>query len=239
MGWLSNCANTSSMLLPSERSISPTARSKAKGGTWSCSFASSSAMSAGSRSRRVDSIWPNLTKIGPSVSSASRRRSPRSGSGAGREARQEAVEPEAQPHVQDAEERAADCPCQPLSASRSMRFSRRSRPSRSCASSAADVLELAAPSPAGAFPPSRIRPRLPRCAARRRHARRPRPAPCRPRGARRHRRRSWRAPPPRPSAGGGTGTSLRWPGARCPPPRSRAAGAPRLLPPPRARPGRA
>jgi hypothetical protein len=35
------------------------------GGTRSCSRASSSAMSAGSRSRRVDSTWPNLTKIGP------------------------------------------------------------------------------------------------------------------------------------------------------------------------------
>ena len=48
-----------------------------KGGTLSCSLASSSAMSSGSRSRRVDSAWPNLTKIGPSSSSASRRRSAR------------------------------------------------------------------------------------------------------------------------------------------------------------------
>src|SRR6185436_18257253 len=48
------------------------------GGTWSCSFASSSAMSSGSRSRRVDNTWPNFTKIGPSVSRASRRRCPRS-----------------------------------------------------------------------------------------------------------------------------------------------------------------
>ena len=39
--------------------------------------ASSSAMSTGSRSRRVDSAWPNLTKIGPSSSSARRSRSPR------------------------------------------------------------------------------------------------------------------------------------------------------------------
>ncbi len=29
-------------------------------------------MSSGSRSRRVDSTWPNLTKIGPSASRASR-----------------------------------------------------------------------------------------------------------------------------------------------------------------------
>ena len=47
---------------------SPSTWSKGNGGTRSCSFASSSAMSAGSRSRRVDSIWPNLTKIGPSSS---------------------------------------------------------------------------------------------------------------------------------------------------------------------------
>ena len=47
------------------------------GGTWSCSLASSSAMSGGSRSRRVDSTWPNLTKIGPSASSARRRRTAR------------------------------------------------------------------------------------------------------------------------------------------------------------------
>ena len=52
------------------------------GGTRSCSFASSSAMSTGSRSRRVDSAWPNFTKIGPSSSSASRRRSPRVAPGA-------------------------------------------------------------------------------------------------------------------------------------------------------------
>ena len=70
-------SNTSSMLLPRDRSISPRASSAGNGGTWSCSFASSSAMSSGSRSRRVDSTWPNLTKIGPSVSSASRSRRPR------------------------------------------------------------------------------------------------------------------------------------------------------------------
>ena len=64
-------------LRPSERSISATASSDGNGGTRSCSFASSSAMSSGSRSRRVDSTWPNLTKIGPRVSSASRRRWPR------------------------------------------------------------------------------------------------------------------------------------------------------------------
>ena len=59
---------------PATRSISATACADGNGGTRSCSFASSSAMSSGSRSRRVDSIWPNLTKIGPSVSSAWRSR---------------------------------------------------------------------------------------------------------------------------------------------------------------------
>ncbi len=47
-----------------------------KGGTLSCRFASSSANSVGSRSRRVDRIWPNLMNTGPSDSIASRE-SPR------------------------------------------------------------------------------------------------------------------------------------------------------------------
>ena len=34
-------------------------------------------MSVGSRSRRVDSIWPNLMKIGPRSSRARRKRTPR------------------------------------------------------------------------------------------------------------------------------------------------------------------
>ena len=34
-------------------------------------------MSSGIRSGRVDNIWPNLTNMGPSASSAKRRRSPR------------------------------------------------------------------------------------------------------------------------------------------------------------------
>ena len=52
-------------------SASPRPARYGNGGTRSCSFASSSAMSVGSRSRRVDSTWPNLTKIGPRLSSAS------------------------------------------------------------------------------------------------------------------------------------------------------------------------
>ncbi len=48
------------------------ASSAGNGGTVSCSLASSSAMSLGSRSLRVEIAWPNFTKIGPSSSSASR-----------------------------------------------------------------------------------------------------------------------------------------------------------------------
>src|SRR6185503_9530756 len=70
-------AKISSMGLPRPRSISANATSEGNGGTRSCSFASSSAMSSGSRSRRVESTWPNLTKIGPRRSSASRSRWPR------------------------------------------------------------------------------------------------------------------------------------------------------------------
>ena len=56
------------------------ATSSGNGGTRSCSRASSSAMSVGSRSRRVDSTWPNLTKIGPRRSRPRRSRSPRGAS---------------------------------------------------------------------------------------------------------------------------------------------------------------
>jgi hypothetical protein len=56
-------------------SVPPSACSEGNGGTRSCNPASSSAISSGSRSRRVESTWPNLTKIGPSDSSARRRRS--------------------------------------------------------------------------------------------------------------------------------------------------------------------
>ena len=59
------------------RSIEATAMDELKGGTRSCSLASSSAMSGASKSRRVDSTWPNFTKIGPNRSSASRRRTAR------------------------------------------------------------------------------------------------------------------------------------------------------------------
>ncbi|MNS50496.1 hypothetical protein D3C72_831460 [compost metagenome] len=57
-----------------------TATAEGNGGTRSCRKASSSAMSGGIRSRRVDSTWPNFTKMGPSRSSASRRRWPRGAS---------------------------------------------------------------------------------------------------------------------------------------------------------------
>ena len=76
-GSASKVAKSSSMRRPKARSISSRDSSAGNGGTLSCSLDSSSIMSGGTRSRRVDSSWPNLTKIGPSRSSASRSRTPR------------------------------------------------------------------------------------------------------------------------------------------------------------------
>ncbi len=76
-GVASKLAKISPTGRPSEVSMRATASAPSNGGTRSWSFASSSAMSAGSRSRRVETTWPNLTKIGPRSSSARRRRSPR------------------------------------------------------------------------------------------------------------------------------------------------------------------
>jgi hypothetical protein len=79
-GIRSNETNTSSSGRRKARSMVATAIAGSNGGTRSCSSASSSAMSGGMRSRRVDSTWPNFTKMGPSCSSASRRRWPRGAS---------------------------------------------------------------------------------------------------------------------------------------------------------------
>ena len=76
-GVCSKWLNTSSSFLPKAFSIMATACAEGKGGTWSCSLASSSEMSSGNKSRRVDSTWPNLTNTGPKRSKAKRRRSPR------------------------------------------------------------------------------------------------------------------------------------------------------------------
>jgi len=76
-GTRSNRMKISSTGRLNARSIVATATCGSNGGTRSCRRASSSARSAGSRSRRVDSTCPNFTKIGPSASSASRSRSPR------------------------------------------------------------------------------------------------------------------------------------------------------------------
>ena len=51
--------------------------SPGNGATRSCNCASASAMSAGSKSRRVESTCPNFTNNGPSCCNASRKRSPR------------------------------------------------------------------------------------------------------------------------------------------------------------------
>ena len=80
IGSVSNCLNTADSGLPRAFSTRRADSSLGKGGTRSCSRASSSATSGGSRSRRVDSIWPNLTKMGPRCSRAWRRRSPRGAS---------------------------------------------------------------------------------------------------------------------------------------------------------------
>src|SRR5665647_1505691 len=77
MGVPSNVAKMRSSGRPNAFSIMATATADSKGGTRSCRRASSSATSGGNRSRRVDMTCPNLTKIGPSLSSAWRRRSPR------------------------------------------------------------------------------------------------------------------------------------------------------------------
>src|SRR6266571_84369 len=76
-GCSSNFSKTFAIGLPNARSTSATASSPGNDGTRSWSFASSSARSAGSKSRRVESTWPNLTKMGPSASSARRSRAPR------------------------------------------------------------------------------------------------------------------------------------------------------------------
>ncbi|MNZ93982.1 hypothetical protein D3C78_1130790 [compost metagenome] len=80
-GVSSKSSNRVSMGQPRLASIWRLASCPQKGGTLSCSRASSSAMSGGSRSRRVDSIWPNLMKMGPRASKARRMRAPRHSSG--------------------------------------------------------------------------------------------------------------------------------------------------------------
>src|SRR5882762_1002964 len=76
-GCSSNFSKIFAIDLPKARSTSATASSPGNGGTRSWSIASSSARSAGKRSRRVENTWPNLTKMGPSASSARRSRTAR------------------------------------------------------------------------------------------------------------------------------------------------------------------
>ena len=142
------------------------AASPGNGGTRSWSFASSSAMSGGSRSRRVETTWPNLTKIGPRSSSARRRRSPRvplpaREPGPGREPEHEAqravqvrrahevVEPVAHEHAVDGEQPAGDAQRDHAGAPRRARrpptrASRRSTASRSRSTSVEELLDLEA-----------------------------------------------------------------------------------------------
>ena len=81
MGVDSKLANSSLTGLPRAVSIIATDSFSGNGGTSSCSRASSSAMSSGSRSRRVDSSCPNLMNTGPRSSRALRRRTPLGRSG--------------------------------------------------------------------------------------------------------------------------------------------------------------
>ena len=81
IGVFSKRANSSDTGLPSAFSIIATDCSCGKAGTLSCSLASSSAISSGSKSRRVDSICPNFINTGPNSSMARRRRTPRGSSG--------------------------------------------------------------------------------------------------------------------------------------------------------------
>jgi hypothetical protein len=70
----STWSKTSSHGTPSSCSITSTTCCSVRGGTLSWSCASSVMNSGGSRSGRVDRIWPILQKVGPSSSSASRMR---------------------------------------------------------------------------------------------------------------------------------------------------------------------
>ena len=153
-------------------------------------------MSAGSRSRRVESTWPNLTKIGPSVSSAWRRRtalcriagaSAKRGRNWYRRKRSpiQSIRSQAQQisHIQ-ALPQAARC------ASRAARGRRAgARAPRRCPSARRA-------SRAAAFPRLRTRRGFRRCGAPRRHARRRHPSPARRGDAPRRRRRISRHPPP-------------------------------------------
>ena len=76
-GSTSKRLNTSLIFWPSCSSISAIDCCESNGGTRSCSSISSSAMSSGNRSRRVERICPNLMKIGPKSCNAKRRLAPR------------------------------------------------------------------------------------------------------------------------------------------------------------------
>jgi len=76
-GVVSKEANISATGSPRDFSMMLRASSPGNGGTWSCNKASSSAMSWGNKSLRVDNICPNFTYTGPRSCRASRKRSPR------------------------------------------------------------------------------------------------------------------------------------------------------------------
>ena len=233
----SNVSKSSCKGLPSELSISATASAEANGGTWSCSFASSSAISRGQQVAPRRQHLAELDEDRPQrLQRLAQARGVCVGSRAVREPRHEAVQPEAQPDVQDAQQ--------------AQQVAHLRLPAARCASPAAPGRR------AGARAPPRCPASSPRATsscflfngvldeALGNAARRVRmpggdlASPSPRDGAPPRRRRTSPHPPPHPSAGGGRGTSLRPPAWRCPRRRSRAAGGLRPSAQRRARRGR-
>ncbi len=74
MGVGSKAAKISGSGRPNSASISGRIVSHGSGGTLSCKLFNSASTDGGSTSGRVLAIWPSLMNVGPSSSSASRRR---------------------------------------------------------------------------------------------------------------------------------------------------------------------
>ena len=80
IGVSSKVRNACSIVRPISSSITRRTSANGIGVTSSCRLRSSAMMSGGITSGRVESSWPNLTNVGPSSSSISRSRRPRSAS---------------------------------------------------------------------------------------------------------------------------------------------------------------
>ena len=86
-GVVSKLAYASVMLRPNAASTKIRACLPSNGATRSCNWVNSSAISGGTKSRRVERICPNLTKIGPNSCKAKRKRAPRDIAATSRDAR--------------------------------------------------------------------------------------------------------------------------------------------------------